>query len=99
MKVCKVIGKADASIKAPGLDGTTLLVVQAVDDAMQPAGPLVLAVDTAGAGVGEIVAVVTGTPAIRSLGHGDVPYDAAVVAILDHLFVHGRQVYSKSEED
>jgi microcompartment protein CcmK/EutM len=98
MKLCRVIGKGDASIKEPGLDAATLLVVQEVDTAMTASGQVLLAVDTKGAGLGEIVAVVTGSAALRSVGKGDVPYDAVVVAIMDHVSVHGKEIYNKNQE-
>ena len=98
MKVCRVIGKGDASIKEPGLEGARLVVVQEVDGRMEAGGPLLLAVDPKGAGLGEIVAVVTGSQAARTAGHGEVPYDAVVVAIMDHLTIHGAEVYNKNQE-
>jgi ethanolamine utilization protein EutN len=98
MKLCRVIGKGDASIKEAGLEAATLLVVQEIDTAMTGSGPLLLAVDAKGAGLGEIVAVVTGSTAVRSVGKGDVPYDAVVVAIMDHLSIHGKEIYNKNQE-
>lgn len=98
MKLCKVVGKADASVKEHGLEGRKLLIVQELDGNMAPSGPLILAVDTQGAGVGEVVAVVTGSTAIRSIGKGDVPFDAAVAAIMEHVHVGGRQVYNRNQE-
>ena len=98
MKLCIVVGKGDSSVKHPGLAGARLLVLQEIDKAMKPQGGLILAVDTQGAGMGELVAVVTGSAAIRSLGQGDVPYDAAIVAIMDHLSVNGREIYNKNQE-
>jgi microcompartment protein CcmK/EutM len=98
MKLCIVVGKADSSVKHTGLEGTKLLVVQEIDESLKPHGAFILAVDTQGAGIGELVAVVTGSAAIRSVGKGDVPYDAAIVAIMDHLFVNGTQIYNKNQE-
>jgi ethanolamine utilization protein EutN len=98
MKLCRVIGKGDASVKEPGLEAAKLLVVQEVDTARASAGPLLLAVDTKGAGMGELVAVVTGSSAVRSVGKGDVPYDAVVVAIMDHVSIGGTEVYNKNQE-
>ncbi len=98
MKLCKVVGKADASVKERGLEGRKLLIVQEIDGTMTPSGALILVVDTQGAGVGEVVAVVTGSAAIRSIGRGDVPFDAAVTAIMEHISVDGRQVYDKNQE-
>ena len=45
MKLCRVIGKGDASIKEAGLDAATLLVVQEVGTKMTASGPLLLAVE------------------------------------------------------
>jgi ethanolamine utilization protein EutN len=98
MKLCRVVGKGDAAVKQQGLDGRKLLVVQEIDGTAVAAGPLILAVDTQGAGVGEVVAVVTGSAAIRSVAKGDVPYDAAIVAIMEHLHINGRQVYNRNQE-
>ena len=98
MKLCRVIGKGEASIKEAGLEAATLLVVQAVDTAMTSSGPLLLAVDTKGAGVGEVVAVVTGGSAARNVAKRDVPYDAVVVAIMDHVSIDGKEVYNKNQE-
>ncbi len=98
MKLCRVIGKGDASVKEAGLEGTKLVVVQEVDNNMRGGGPLLLAVDPKGAGMGEIVAVATGSLAVRTVGHGEVPYDAVVVALMDHVTIHYKEVYNKNQE-
>jgi len=98
MKLCKVIGKASSSIKHPGLEGLKLLVVQAVDNKGGGTGSMILAVDTIGAGAGEVVAVVRGAAAVRNIGKGDIPCDAAVVAIMDHVYVNEKEIYSKHKE-
>jgi len=98
MKLCIVVGKGDSSVKHPGLAGATLLVLQEIDKALKPQGSFILAVDTQGAGLGELVAVVTGSAAIRSVGPGDVPYDAAIIAIMDHVSLNGRDTYNKNQE-
>ncbi len=98
MRLCRVIGKGDASVKEAGLEAVTLLVLQDVDATMTSKGPLLLAADTKGAGMGELVAVVTGSSAVRSVGKGDVPYDAVVVAIMDHVSIHGKNIYNKNVE-
>ena len=98
MKLCIVVGRADSSVKHVGLDGAKLLVVQEIDGSLKPHGDFILTVDTQGAGIGEVVAVITGSAATRSVGKGDVPYDAAIVAIMDHLFVNGSQIYNKNQE-
>ena len=96
MKLCRVVGKANASLKAPSLEGAKFLVLQQIDAEGRESGPLLLGVDAVGAGVGEMVAVVTGSTAARCLGRTDLPVDAAVTAIMDHVFVNQKEIYAKA---
>ena len=99
MKLCKVVGHANSSIKHSGLRGTKLLVIQDLEVEDRSRAELSLAVDTVGAGAGEVVAVVRGGSAVARLGLEAVACDAAVVAIIDHVYVDGKELYSKNEED
>jgi microcompartment protein CcmK/EutM len=99
MKLCRVIGKANASLKAPALEGSKLLVLQEIDAQGRTGGPLLLAVDAVGAGLQEVVAAVTGSTAARCLGRADLPVDAAVVAIMDHIMANDKEIYAKHEEE
>lgn len=74
MKIGTITGAVWSSRKAPSLAGQTFLVVQTAQ------GELVAA-DQVGAGTGDRVLLVTGTPAARFCM--DAPVDAVVVAILD----------------
>lgn len=89
MLLALVVGKADASIKLQGFNGTKLLVVRSIGASGAPEGSLIIAVDTVGAGQGDLVAVVAGSSAGTVAG---TPCDAAVVAILDHVFVDNREM-------
>jgi carbon dioxide concentrating mechanism protein CcmL len=95
MKICRVIGNATASIKHPGLEGLKLLVVQEIDAEGQTAGRMRLAADVVGAGAGDLVALVRGAAAVRHAGRGELPCDAAVVAILDQVSVNDRSITPK----
>jgi microcompartment protein CcmK/EutM len=99
MKLCRVVGNASASLKAPGLEGAKLLILQELDGRGKAAGPVHLAVDAIGAGVQEVVAVVTGSNAARIHGRSELPVDAVVVAIMDHVFLRNREIDTKREED
>jgi ethanolamine utilization protein EutN len=60
--------------------------VQPIDEADQPRGPLLLAVDTVGAGVGEkVLIVLDGKAAGDAMQKKGAPVDAAVVGIIDHV--------------
>ncbi len=98
MRICRVVGKARATVKHPGLEGARLLVIRDLDGNGKATGPAWLAVDAAGAGEGEVVAVVSGSSAARVLPDRVLAVDAAVVAILDLVVVGGKELYAREEE-
>lgn len=57
MKLARVVGTMVATVRHKHLEGQTLLVCQVVDAAGAPAGPVLVAVDRAQAGVGDTVLV------------------------------------------
>jgi bacterial microcompartment shell vertex protein len=79
MQLCRVVGSTVSTVKAPGLADFKLLnVVPERSDT-----PEFVAVDTVGAGLGDLVLVATGI-AVRELdGLAHVAADAAIVAIVD----------------
>lgn len=88
----RVIGEVWSTRKAPGLEGLRLLVVQPLDDARDPAAPMVTPVvcaDRIGADQGEIVVAAFGKAArVATLGQdGEEPFEAAVVGIVDDFDV------------
>jgi len=98
MQTCRVVGKAQATVKHSSLEGARLLVVRELDGNGKLTGPLFLAVDAVGAGQGEVVAVTTGGSAARALEVQDAPLDAVIVAILDNVVVDGKILYAREEE-
>jgi ethanolamine utilization protein EutN len=79
MQLCRVVGSTVATVKAPGLSQFKLLNVKPE----RGEGPEFVAVDTVGAGEGDLVLVATGSAARSLAGTVDSPTDAAVVAIVD----------------
>ncbi|MCF7547565.1 EutN/CcmL family microcompartment protein [Pseudonocardia sp. WMMC193] len=92
MQLAEVLGQVVSTVKEPGLEGLTLLLVR---DTEEPSGPGYVAVDVVGAGVGEIVLVATGGAARVAAGAA-IPTDRAVVAIADTVIRSGAVTYSKS---
>jgi ethanolamine utilization protein EutN len=92
MQLAEVVGQVVSTVKEPGLEGLTLLLVR---DTEETSGPAYVAVDTVGAGVGEIVLVTTGGAARVAAGSG-IPTDRAVVAIADTVVRSGDVSYRKS---
>jgi ethanolamine utilization protein EutN len=89
VKLGRVIGTAVATVKARGLDSYKLLLVRDFNDdvsAVKDAdSKYYVAIDTVGAGVGEVVLVATGSAARLTSGPLDAPVDAAIIAILDNV--------------
>jgi len=85
MFVAKVIGTVVATRKDENLTGLKLLVIQPLDSKEQAYGQTLVAIDSVGAGVGEMVLVVRGSPA-RLVARNDAsPVDAAIVGIIDYM--------------
>jgi len=85
MFVAKVVGTVVATRKDESLVGLKLLVVQPLDSKEQPWGQTLVAVDSVGAGVGETVLIVRGSPARIVLQNSNAPVDAAIVGIVDYM--------------
>lgn len=78
----EVVGSVVSTRKHDSLVGSKLLIVEALD-CMNGNKERLVAVDTMGAGVGEIVLVVTGSSASKSINNQGAPIDAAIVGIVD----------------
>lgn len=99
MIVARVLGTVVCSQKDPRLEGAKLQLVQPVDynSLKGDAKPLV-AVDSVGAGQGEIVLVVAGSSARQTQQTQNTPVDAVIMAIVDTIDMDGRTVYRKDAE-
>jgi ethanolamine utilization protein EutN len=86
MQLGRVIGTVVATVKADGLEGIRLLVVQPLDRHRQPRGTAFVAADAvAMAGPGELVHYVGAREAAQALHDTFVPVDQAIVGIVDTL--------------
>lgn len=94
----QVVGTVVATQKDEGLEGYKLLVVRSVGFDLKPKDNYVVAADTVGAGLGEIVVCVAGSSARMTLPTKEKPVDSAVVAIVDYLDLQGQVVYRKEED-
>jgi len=81
----RVVGTVVATRKDERLDGFKLLVVQAVEPDGRTKDSYVVAVDTVGAGVGELVLVISGSSARMVSGCTDRPVDAAIAGVIDDV--------------
>ncbi len=82
----RVIAPLVATEKHRKLEGSTLLLVQPLGENDTPRGPVLLAVDTVGAGVDEkVLLVLDGKAAGDAMKKKAAPVDAAIVGIIDHV--------------
>lgn len=100
MFVAKVIGTVVCTQKTQSMTGQRLLVVEPyrLDDARQglkTAGRTFVAVDTVGAGEGELVLIVQGSSARLTPETKSLPVDTVVVGIVDSVHVEQGCVYAK----
>jgi ethanolamine utilization protein EutN len=83
MQLAEVIGTVVASHKDANLTGTKLLLIQPLGTNGAAVGRALVAVDAAGAGVGERVFFVRGREAAYPFYPVEVPTDAAIIGIVD----------------
>jgi ethanolamine utilization protein EutN len=82
----RVVGTVVASQKRPQFEGAKLMLVQPETPQGVATGATLLAIDSVGAGVTELVLVVLeGRAAGEALGKKLAPVDAAIVGIVDQL--------------
>lgn len=86
MLLGKVIGNVVSTRKDDKLIGYKLLIVQQLDYKCVPIRYPMVAVDTVGAGVGELVLLSTGSSARYSSGERkESPIDLSIVGIIDYI--------------
>jgi len=95
----RVAGTLVASRKEPLMEGMVFLVVRQLDADNAETGSYVVAVDTVGAGVGEVVLYASGSSARQTDRTKDRPVDAVVMAIVDSWDVGGEVRYHKGREE
>jgi len=86
MYLGKVIGTIWATRKYEAVTGYKMQFVQPVNAKLQPAGEPFVALDTIGAGPGEIIYYATSCEAVIPLDVDMAPVDASIVGIVDSLY-------------
>jgi microcompartment protein CcmK/EutM len=84
MQIARVVGDVVATRKDENLVGLKLLILQPLTPAGEAVGRTLVAVDSAGAGVGETVFFVRGKEASFPFYPVEAPVDAGIVGIVDH---------------
>lgn len=87
MLTAKVVGNVWATRKEPSLNGLKLLIVEPYDPNTGLKSRAIVAADVVGAGIGELVLVVSGSSARKVLGRDNIAVDATIVGIIDEIGV------------
>ena len=82
-----MLGTVVATVKTESLEGRKLLVIQPLDARYGSKGEPMVAIDSVGAGVGEIVFWCRGREASFPFLPSQVPSDCTIVGIVDSVFL------------
>ncbi|MCK5074589.1 MAG: EutN/CcmL family microcompartment protein [Bacteriovoracaceae bacterium] len=96
MQLGEIVGTVVATKKDPKIEGLKLQIVKLIDLNGKHTGAMVVAVDSVGAGAGEIVLVASGSSARQTPLTEGKPVDCVIMAIIDILEVSGQKRYVKS---
>lgn len=83
MQLARVIGTVVSSVKNQALEGRKILIVQTLDADLKPKGKPMVALDSVGAGVGELVFWCRGKEASFPFKRDETPTDCTIVGIVD----------------
>lgn len=98
MLFARVVGNVVCTRKDDKLVGCKLLMAQPVELDGKPKGTPLVAVDTVGAGEGELVLLVQGSSARQTSRTESNPVDCAIFAIVDTIEKDGSVVFRKSQD-
>lgn len=99
MYLGKVIGSVVSTKKDDSMKGRKLLMVRPMladpdnPAAFKPGSNTIVAIDTLGAGEGELVMFAQGSSARQADGLKALPVDAAIVGIVDTVTILGHKTY------
>lgn len=94
----KVIGTVWSTKKDEKLVGSKFLIVRKLDLDLKEKSDFVIAVDSVGAGEGEVVLVATGSSSRQTNITQDKPVDAVIMAIVDKLDVSIKQLLEENAD-
>jgi microcompartment protein CcmK/EutM len=95
MELGKVMGTVVATVKEPKLIGAKLLIVNILNMDGTATQSSVVAIDSVGAGKGEVVIIVRGSSARQARNMESVPTDATIIGIVDALEMAGKVIFKK----
>jgi ethanolamine utilization protein EutN len=97
MKLGRIVGTVVSTRKDEKIRSLKLYVVRDLTMEITDRDSFVVAADSVGAGIGEVVLYASGSSARQTIMTDKRPIDAAVMAIVDLIDVDGSVVYDKSK--
>ena len=95
MLLAKVIGNVVSTQKDEKAVGWKLLLIQPVDLEFKEKGTPLVAVDSVGAGEGELIIYCAGSSARQTETTQNRPCDCVIVAIVDTIEKEGKVIFQK----
>jgi len=83
MQLARVIGNIVSTAKDVTLEGRKLMVIQVLDGQLRATGKPLVAIDSVGAGAGELVFWCRGKEASFPFEGSEIPTDCTIVGIVD----------------
>ena len=97
MKLGKIVGTVVSTQKDEKIETLRLYIVRDLSISLEEKPNFVVAADSVGAGVGEVVLYASGSSARQTDMTNNRPIDATIMAIVDQLDVDGTLLYDKSQ--
>ena len=99
MILAKVVGTVVSTMKEPKIEGLKFLLLEKINPSnMQGKADYLVAMDSVGAGLGEVVFYVAGSSSRMTAATEGKPSDATIISIVDSIDINGKYVYRKEKE-
>ncbi len=95
MKLARVIGTLVSTRKSESIKGEKMLIIQPLNDKLEPYDRPIVAIDTVKAGVGELVYYTMAREACYAINEHFSPVDAAITGIVDNLYIEKTNYVNK----
>jgi len=98
VKLGRIVGTVVSTQKDEKIESLRLYIVRDLSMKLADKESFVVAADSVGAGVGEVVLYASGSSARQTKMTDGRPIDACVMAIVDQIDLQGDLVYDKASE-
>ncbi len=98
MILARVVGTVVSTRKEPKIEGIKFLLLEKIDPTnLQGRGDYLVAMDSVGAGLDEIVFYVAGSSSRMTSTTEGKPSDATIISIVDSIDIYGKNIYKKDK--